>query len=152
MAVEGDCWQCQQLSELVAAQLRPLGISVTAVAVSNVPAAMRAASDRIDLAALSTALPYPDPASFLSQMLGRDVPRTWLPATTAASVARLARTSGRRRARTAIALARRLAGDDIPVIAYGTPAIGVLLRPTLGCRRWDSFDAELDLTALCLTH
>jgi hypothetical protein len=51
----------------------------------------------------------------------------------------------------AVLLARRLASEDIPVIPYGTPQIGELLGPKLGCRSWDAFDAELDLTTLCLT-
>jgi hypothetical protein len=40
---------------------------------------------------------------------------------------------------------------DVPVVAYGTPQIGTLLREELGCRRWDAFDSELDLGGLCLT-
>jgi ABC-type transport system substrate-binding protein len=152
MAVESDCWKCQQLGELVAAQLRPLGITLTTVAVASVPAAMRSGGERIDVAALSTELPFPDPASFLTQMLGRDVPKSWLPAATRAAVAQLDWRSGRARNRAALELARRLASDDVPVVSYGAPRIGLLLRPKLGCRRLDAFDDELDLTALCLTR
>jgi len=124
---------------------------VTTIAVANVGAAIRDRSSRVDLAALSTELPYPDPASFLARLLGGDVPAAWLPATTRSAVARLNRLSGPARDRAAVLLARRLASDDIPVIPYGTPRIGQLLGPQLGCRRRDAFDAELDLTTLCLT-
>ena len=151
MAVESDCWKCQQLAGLVAAQLRPLGITLRMVAVASIPAAMRAADKRIDLAALSTELPFPDPASFLTQMLGHDVPQSWVPATSRAAVTRLNRLSGRERSRAAVRIARRLARRDVPVVSYGAPQIGLLLRPKLGCRRWDAFDFELDLRALCLT-
>jgi DNA-binding SARP family transcriptional activator/streptogramin lyase len=151
MAVESDCWKCQQFAGLVAAQLRPLLITVRTVAVTSTPAAMRAANQRIDLAALSTELPFPDPASFLTQMLGHDVPRSWLPAASRAAVSRLNRLSGRGRYRAAVKLARRLVRSDVPVASYGAPHIGLLLRPKLGCRHWDAFDFELDLSALCLT-
>jgi hypothetical protein len=151
MAVESDCWKCQQLAGLVAAQLRPLLITVRTVAVASIPAAMRAPDERIDLAALSTELPFPDPASFLTQMLGHDVPRSWLSAASRAAVTRLSRLSGRERYAAAVELARRLVTSDVPVASYGAPHIGLLLRPKLGCRRWDAFDFELDLSALCLT-
>jgi ABC-type transport system substrate-binding protein len=151
MAVESGCWKCQQLAGLVAAQLRPLGVTVTTVVVPNVRAAMRVAKGRIDLAAVSTELPFPDPASFLTQMLGHDVPRSWMPAATLAAVAGLDRLSGHARDGAAVRLARRLAKNDVPVVSYGEPHIGLLLRPKLGCRRFDAFDFELDLSALCLT-
>jgi MarR-like DNA-binding transcriptional regulator SgrR of sgrS sRNA len=151
MAIESDCSVCQQLADLVAAQLRREGISITSVPVANVAAAMRATNNRIDLAALSTELPYPDPASFLAKMLGQDIPQQWLPRSTRTAVAKVNRLSGQQRARVAVTLSQRLATTDVPLVAYGIQQIGVLLRPQLGCRRWDSFNSELDLTALCLT-
>jgi ABC-type transport system substrate-binding protein len=151
MAYESDCWQCRQLADIVAAELRPLDATLTTVPVANLAAAIRAPGSRIDLAALSTTLPYPDPASFLTQMLGHDVPQSWLSATARTAVARLRQLSGATRYRTALVLARNLGRTNVPVVAYGTPQIGALLRPELGCRRWDAFDAELDLTTLCLT-
>ncbi len=152
MAVDSACWKCRQLADLVAAQLRLLGITVVPVAVGNVPAAMRSARVHIDLAAISTELPFPDPASFLTQMLGRDVPRSWAPAATLTAVDGLDRLAGRARYRAAVQLARRIARADVPVVPYGVPHIGLLLRPQLGCRRLDAFDFELDLANLCLTR
>jgi hypothetical protein len=151
MAVDSGCWKCGQLADLVAAELRPLGITVVQIGVADVPAAMRSPSDRIDLAAISTELPFPDGAAFLTQMLGHDVPRSWLPAATLTAVHRVDRLDGSRRLTAAAALARRLARDDVPVVPYGTPHIGLLLRPQLGCRRVDAFTFELDLAGLCLT-
>src|SRR6185503_5549934 len=86
MAVESDCWKCQQLAGLIAGQLRQVGITVTPVAVARIGTAMREPRSRIDLAALSTELPFNDPASFLTQMLGHDVPQSWVPAATFAAV------------------------------------------------------------------
>jgi hypothetical protein len=151
MAVDSACWKCGQLADLVAAQLRPLGITVVPDGVANVPAAMRSARDRIDLAAISTELPFPDSASFLKQMLAHDLPRSWVPAATLTAVDRLDRLAGRARDRAAIQMARGIAATDVPVVPYGAPHIGLLLRPQLSCRRVDAFDFELDLTTLCLT-
>src|SRR5262249_36765020 len=131
MAVESDCWQCGQLAGLVAAQLRPLGIAVTQVPVADVAAAIRAPGAGFDVAALATELPHPAPAWFLARMLGRDVPQAWLPAATRLAVGRLDRLSGARRDRAAVALARRLADSDVPVVAHVTPQIGMLLRSEL---------------------
>jgi DNA-binding SARP family transcriptional activator/streptogramin lyase len=152
MAVDSACWQCRQLADLVAAKLRQLGITVVPVAVANVPAAMRSARVQIDLAAISTELPFPDPASFLTQMLAHDVPRSWVPVATLTAVDGLDRLAGRARDRAAVQLARRIARNDVPIVPYGAPHIGLLLRPQLGCRRLDAFDFELDLTTLCLTN
>jgi hypothetical protein len=149
IAVDRACaTTCADLANQIAAALRPIGVAVTPLFVQSVAAAMR--ESRVDMAMLATELPYPDPASFLTQMLGRDVPTAWLPRPVAAGVARLAVLSGSRRDRAAVALARRFERVDVPVIAYGTPQIGMLLRADLGCRRRDAFDAELDLTALCM--
>jgi ABC-type transport system substrate-binding protein len=150
MAVDSACWQCRQLADVVAAQLRPLGVTVVPVGVANVAAALRSVGARIDLAALSTELPFPDPASFLEQMLTRDVPPSWVPAATRTSVNALDRLAGRARHRAAVHLARRIAGKDVPIVPFGTPHIGLLLRPQLGCRHLDAYDFELDLTTLCL--
>jgi bacterioferritin-associated ferredoxin len=151
MAVQSDCWQCSQFAQLVVAQLRPAGIDLTLVPLPDLAAALRDPHDRIDLAALSTELPYPDPASFLTQLLGKDVPSSWLPATTHRRLASLSRLRGVQRDRAAVQVGRDL-GRDATVVAYGTPPMGMLLRRELGCKRWDRFDHELDLTALCLTR
>ena len=84
-------------------------------------------------------------------MFAHDVPRSWVPVATLAAVDRLDRLAGRARDRAAVQLARRIARNDVPIVPYGAPHIGLLLRPQLGCRRVDAFDFELDLTTLCLT-
>jgi hypothetical protein len=86
-------------------------------------------------------LDYPDPASFLTQMLGHDVPAAWLPLSVHGQIARLARLRGPARDRAAVHLASRLATREVPVVAYGTPTIGALLGNRLGCRIWNGVDA-----------
>ena len=151
MAVASGDDRARQLADALREQLAPLGIDVRAVPVANVAAALRDPAARIQLAALQTELDYPDPASFLTQMLGADVPAAWLPAGVRSTVDRLAHLSGAARDHAAVILAARLATRDLPVVAYGTPTVGAVLGPRLGCRTWNGVDPGLDLAALCLT-
>jgi hypothetical protein len=111
---------------------------------------MRNTADRIQLAALITALDDPDPASFHSQVLGKDVPAAWLPAATRTAVDRLADLTGATRDRAALDLAAHLATRDGPVVTFDTKALGTVVGPRLGCRVWNGVDSDLDLAALCL--
>jgi hypothetical protein len=151
MAVASGDDRARQLADALREQLAPLGIDVRAVPVANVAAALRDPAARIQLAALQTELDYPDPASFLTQMLGADVPAAWLPVGVRSTVDRLAHLSGAARDHAAVILAARLATRDLPVVAYGTPTVGAVLGPRLGCRTWNGVDPGLDLAALCLT-
>jgi len=151
MAVQSGDSRARQFADLLRTQLATLGIEVQPVPVADVAAALRDPAARIQLAALQTDLDYPDPASFLTQMLGTDVPATWLPTSVRSTVARLARVNGAARDRSAVAVAARLAVRDVPVVAYGTPTIGAVLGPRLGCQTWNGVDPGLDLAALCLS-
>jgi len=150
MGFEGGAKGAKRFASVVGAALAPLGLDVQAVAVRDLSSAPRGQQERLQLAALETGLDYPDPASFLTTMLGHDVPVTWLPPATSAGVKRLARLTGDARDRAAVELAGRLASGDAPVVPYGTPTIGAVLGPDLGCRVWNGVDAGLDLAALCL--
>jgi ABC-type transport system substrate-binding protein len=153
IAVDQACGEfCMQFANQIAANLRPLGIDLLSVVSSDVPTAMRNPAARIDMTTLVTDFPYEDPASFLTQMLGNDVPASWLPQATRAALASLDTRFGSARDSAAVALAQRFDRNDVPVVIYGTPQMGALLGPELGCRRWDAFDSELDLGALCLTR
>ena len=150
MAVQTGDERSRAFAGLVRAALAPLGIEVRPVVVADVSASLRDRRAGIQLAALATQLDYPDPASFLTQMLGHDVPAAWLPQSVHGQIARLARLRGPARDRAAVRLASRLATREVPVVAYGTPTIGALLGNRLGCRIWNGVDAGLDLAALCL--
>jgi ABC-type oligopeptide transport system substrate-binding subunit len=150
MAVQAGEHRSRAFADLVRSALAPLGIEVRPVAVADVSASLRDPAANIQLAALGTQLDYPDPASFLTQMLGHDVPTTWLPRSVHSQVLRLNRLSESARDRAAIRLASRLAKREVPVVAYGTPTLGAVLGDGLGCRVWNGVDAGLDLAALCL--
>ena len=150
MAVQAGEPRSRAFAGLVRSALAPLGIEVRPVAVADVFCVVTRPEGQIQLAALATQLDYPDPASFLTQMLGHDVPAAWLPPSRprAGRPARPPARAGRDRA--AVRLASRLATREVPVVAYGTPTIGAVLGNRLGCRIWNGVDAGLDLAALCL--
>ena len=136
------------VAEEVRAEQAPLGIDVRPVFVRDLEGALRDPSTRIRIAALQTEIRFPDPGSFLVQMLGRDVPAAWLPPSTRTSVARLRALTGKARDDVAQTLASRLATRDAPVIAYGSPTVGTVVGPRLGCRIWNGVDQGFDLLAL----
>ena len=133
-------------------ELAPLGIEVRPAVVRNLEAALHDPNTRIRLAALRTEIRFPDPGSFLAQMLGRDVPAAWLPLSTGRSVARLRALTGKARDDAAQAFASRLATRDVPVIAYGAPTVGAVVGRRLGCRIWNGVDQGFDLAGLCLRN
>jgi peptide/nickel transport system substrate-binding protein len=151
MAIQSGDDTGRRLLEVVHAALSPLGIDVQPATVTDVRAALGNRADGIRLAALTTTLDYPDPASFLAQMLGKDVPAAWLPASTRTAVGRLAHLEGGVRDRAALDLAINLASRDVPVVAFGTKALGTVVGPRLGCRVWNGVDSGLDLAALCVS-
>ncbi len=152
IAVRAGDERSSQLATVLQAQLAPLGIDVRPRVVRDVAAALREPRDDIQVAALTTSLDYPDPASFLTRMLGQDVPAHWIPISTRAAIERLDRMTGVARDRAALALVDRLATSDVPVVAFGTQELGVVVGRRLGCRVWNGVDAGLDLAALCLAH
>jgi ABC-type oligopeptide transport system substrate-binding subunit len=150
MAVQAGDERGDRLADLVRAELAPIGIDVQPRIVPDLAAALRDPDEDLHLAVLTTSLDYPDPASFLARMLGHDVPDRWLSTSTHAAVDRLDGLTGAARDRAAAALAARIAISDVPVVAFGTRELGVVLGPRLGCRVWNGVDAGLDLAALCL--
>ena len=130
--------------------LVPLGLDVRPAVVSDVAASIHARRSRIQLANLTTSIDEPDPASFLAQMLGRDLPPTWAPKAVRRAVGTLDRAAGAARDRLAASLGGRLERDDLSVVVYGAHELGTIVGPRVGCRVWNGVDPALDLAALCV--
>jgi ABC-type transport system substrate-binding protein len=113
MAVQAGCADCLQIAQAVTAQLAPLGIEVRVRAMQDTSAAALGRAP-VDLVETTTSVPYPDGASFLATMLGRDIPRWWLPPGVRAQLADLASSSGPGRYAAAVTLAGNLATGAIP--------------------------------------
>jgi ABC-type oligopeptide transport system substrate-binding subunit len=136
------------VANLVQTHLAAIGIDVEISKVDDLSEAMKTTA-MFDLLDTDTWIPYPDPASFLRQML-RDLPAAWAPAAASAKIQHVAGLSGNARQDEASALADDLAENDVLVAAYGTPQISQVIGPRVGCRVFTTFGYGLDLAALCL--
>jgi ABC-type transport system substrate-binding protein len=152
MAVYADCPECRQFGESVKAALGPIGIDVKIVEVEDVPGAIRRPVAKFDLFDGWTFLDYPDPASFLTKMLGEDVPASWLPASVREDVGRLSGLTGAERTAAAADLAAKLQATDVPIAPVGWWPTGELLSSRLGCQVFPPFGFGVDLAALCLNE
>jgi ABC-type oligopeptide transport system substrate-binding subunit len=146
MAVSAHCSQCDQSARIVQRDLGTIGIDVELRKVDA--AAATAGESRFDLLDLRVDLPYPDPAPFLSEIVG-DIPAGWISPAVSARVKSLAALSGRRRTVTAASIADRLVRHDVLFAAYGTPQISQFIAPSLGCRVFSPVGYGLDLAASC---
>jgi hypothetical protein len=93
---------------------------------------------------------YPDGATFLSQMMGGDIPRDWLPAGVLSDVEALQELPTGPREDATRELAERLTHETVPAIAYGRERTGSFFSPRLGCRSFPPFGFGVDLAALCI--
>jgi len=151
MAVQARCTDCLQVAHAVAAQLAPLGIEVRVKTMQDTSAAALRRGP-VDLVESTTSVPYPDGASFLSTMLNRDIPRSWLPPGVRAPVANLASSSGPRRYAAAVTLADNLATGAVPAAAFSVGSMGELFAARIGCETPAPPGSGIDLPALCLSH
>jgi ABC-type transport system substrate-binding protein len=128
-------------AEAVRSSLAPIGINVEfdGFPVLGNPY-MR--GTEVDLMSTSAELWYPDPATFLYDMLLDRMPDWWLPEGVARELEELARMTDAERRSTAAALAARLAIDEVPVAAIWSAAVPTLLSPNLGCRVFPPFGYE----------
>lgn len=151
MGVPAGCPQCRQSFEAVKSALAPIGIDVELREVEDIGLAVREPGTEIDLWDSGTTLDYADSMSFLTTMLGGDVPPSWLPPSVRAFEPGTT-LSGARRQAAAAASAARLARVDVPIAAIGYSVLGELFSPRLGCRVFPPFGYGVDLAALCLAE
>lgn len=148
MAIPSGCDQCTEAASVVRRNLGAIGIDVTLRKVDDLGAALESGA-KFDLIDTSTALPYPDSASFLAHMFAA-LPSGWVPPSVKARVRRVARIREDGRQAAAASLADRLATEAVPVAAYGTPQISQFIGPRIGCRMFTAFANGLDLAAACV--
>jgi ABC-type oligopeptide transport system substrate-binding subunit len=147
MPIPSDCDACAATARIVQRDLAAIGIEVAIRKFDNLDAAIRSGVT-FDLLDTRSDLPYPDPATFLSQML-RDAPPGWVSEVVSAEVREVAGLSGHRRTVRAAGLADRLARNEVLFVAYGTPQMPQFLAPSVGCQVFTSVGYGVDLAALC---
>jgi DNA-binding SARP family transcriptional activator/ABC-type transport system substrate-binding protein len=148
MAVHSGCQECMQVARAVQSQLAIIGIRVRPKEIPNTSERALAHAP-IDMVEVRTTVPYPDGASFLSSMLGTDIPTAWLPTAVRATVAHLRGKTGAARDATAVRVADDLATHRVPATAFGFGAMGELFGRRLGCIVDGPLGPGSDLAALC---
>ena len=148
MVIEDGSDRDRLLAEAVRSSLAPIGINVEFDGFS-VLGDPNERGTKVDLIGRGTELWYPDPATFLYDMLLFEMPGWWLPEGVAQELEELAGLTGAERRSTAAALADRLAVDEVPVAMIWSAAVPTLLSPNLGCRVFPPFGYGVDLAALC---
>ena len=152
MAIPPDCPECQQTFELIRDRLAPLGIDVQGRSFDDPYSDLYAGHAPFDMIPMYTGGDTADGASFLSNMLGNDIPGDWLPAGVAARVDRLLDLRGVERDRATSALAEELTRDVVPAVAYGNQVTAEFFSPRLGCRVFPPLGFGVDLASLCLVE
>ncbi|HZC54391.1 MAG TPA: hypothetical protein VE441_18125, partial [Mycobacterium sp.] len=148
LPIPSGCAPCAQAARLVHRDLAVIGISVQIRAVKDLAQALTAGAGS-DLLDTGSAIPYPDSASYLEQLLA-DLPSGWMPAGIEAMVHHAAGLNGDNRERVATVLADRIATDEVAVAPYATPETSQIVGPGVGCRVFTPFGYGLDLAALCV--
>jgi ABC-type transport system substrate-binding protein len=148
MAIPSGCAQCTEAAHVVRQNLGAVGIDVTIRSLDDLGAALESGAE-FDLVDTSTALPYPDSASFLAHMFD-DLPSGWVPVGVRARLERVAAKGGDGRQAAAASLADHLATVEAPVAAYGIPQTSQFIGPRIGCRVFSPFAYGLDLAAACI--
>lgn len=126
LGYQDGCGSCAVDAQQVAAQLAVDGVTVALHPMTQLTGASLAAASDLDLAIGQTRLAYPDPATFLTTMLGRDVPTRWLTSDVVRPLRHLGSLAGQARTQEALVLADELA-DETPVAVYGTAVMGELV-------------------------
>lgn len=152
MAIGPDCSGCEQMLELLRDRLAPFGIDVRGRSFDDPYGDLYAGQARFDMIPMFTGVDIADGASFLSNMLGEDIPDDWLPVGVAARVDGLLRLRGAERDRATSALVEELTRDVVPAVAYGNQVTSEFFSPRLGCRVFPAFGFGVDLASLCLVE
>jgi serine/threonine-protein kinase len=147
MAIQAGNDRSRQEAEVVRSNLESIGISVEIEEVRNVYDAAWERGEDFDLLALDWSGGDWDTATYLIQVLSV-APPSWLPEGVAEELEALSELTGAERRSTAVALADRLAADEVPVAADLSGTAPMLLAPSLGCRKFLPF-VGLDLASLC---
>ncbi|MGA9161280.1 MAG: ABC transporter substrate-binding protein, partial [Actinomycetota bacterium] len=150
MAVPAGSDRSRQEAEVVRSNLAPIGITVEIEeGPPDLGFGMPRLDTNIDLYGVGITQDYPDPATFLYEMFHFRVPPGWLPEGVAEQVEGLFELTGAEQRSATVALADRLATDEVPVAADLYGVVPTLLSPNLRCRVFPPFGYGIDLAALC---
>ena len=99
-----------------------------------------------------TTVDFPDGATFLSHLMGGDIPPDWLPSGVLSSVDELQGMPTGPREDATRELGERLTREIVPAVAYARERTSAYFSPRLGCRSFPPFGFGVDLAALCIVN
>lgn len=126
--------------------LEAIGIDIRVEKVADPMAAIEHGGPS-DLVLTTSEILYPDPASFLAQLLG-DVPSGWMPQRVTSAVLRINDVQKSHRQGDAAVLADDMVREEPLVIPFGIPQTTQFVGPGVGCRVLTSVAYGLDLADL----
>jgi class 3 adenylate cyclase/ABC-type transport system substrate-binding protein len=150
MAYASDCAECPRIATDLKEQLAALGIEIRPRAFGDVDAKLYSGHAPFDMVLRLSWADYLDGPTFLSTMLGGDIPADWLPGGVGNAVARLQDLEGEARIEETSALAERLTRSMVPAVTYGQVTMPSFFSPRLGCRVFPPLGYGADLTSLCV--
>jgi ABC-type transport system substrate-binding protein len=149
MPLSSGCDFCRAMEDEVVDQLTALGFDVETVEDANPYDAIHDQPGKFDLAVGGSAPEWPSLASYLPILFGQHIPMEWLPEGMAAGAAAVANAPDAEREQQAREFLAGPVADLVPATGFGTPVIGTLLSPRLGCQVFPPFGFGPDLAALC---
>jgi ABC-type oligopeptide transport system substrate-binding subunit/class 3 adenylate cyclase len=150
MASYAGCDVCTQWAEVVKANLARIGIMVRVTETDDALGLANAQPRHFDLLNSFSTLDYPDPVTFLSDLLVDAEPVAWLPHGVREALTRLDTLTGGARVSAASDFAHRLVTQDVPAVGFGVLVTGQYLSPRIGCTATPPFGYGVDLAALCI--
>jgi peptide/nickel transport system substrate-binding protein len=151
MGVDPSCPECRLTYEDVRAALAPLGIRVREAPSDDPYLDLYTGRSDFDMIAVPwTTVDFPDGATFLSQLMGGDIPSDWLPGGVLSSVQGLQGMPAGQREDATRELGERLTLEIVPAVAYARERTSAFFSPRLGCRSFPPFGFGVDLAALCI--
>ena len=151
MGVDRACPECNPTYESIRAALAPLGIRVRAAPSDDLDQDLYSGRSDFDMIPVSwSTVDFPDGATFLSRMMGGDIPPDWLPSGVLSSVDELQGMPTGPREDATRELGERLTREIVPAVAFARERTSAYFSPRLGCRSFHPFGFGVDLAALCI--
>jgi ABC-type oligopeptide transport system substrate-binding subunit/class 3 adenylate cyclase len=148
LVIGEDCEECARAAKVVVSELGAIGLRVQVEAVSDPVAAANIHGSPYDMLLGGIWPETPDPARFVAQVVGKDIPSGWAPSAIAGAAKKLGATSGKERAAAASALVTGQLAGEVPLAVFGYTVHGAFFVPSIGCLRFTPL-GSLDLVALC---
>ncbi len=144
-----QCVECGLIADDMRRQFAAVGIDATFAESEDPRLFARGTDSGYDLAVGFAWLNYPDPATWLYDLVAKAAPEGWIAVEARQEIDRILKLTGDERQSAAAVLADRLT-SDLALIPFVNEVYGQFVSQRLGCLAFQSSYAYLDLTTVCL--